>query len=86
MLAGDPLKGVPFSKAGRVARVERLLAPVAPPDILCIGLNYLRHYEEGAKKRGVPLPEKPCIFMKSRESGPQISPNMRSLIYFRDTL
>ena len=68
MLSGDPLTGVPFSKAGRVARVDRLLAPVAPPDILCIGLNYLRHYEEGAKKRGVPLPEKPCIFMKSRKS------------------
>ena len=67
VLSGDPLKGEPFSLAGRVARVARLLAPVSPPDILCIGLNYLRHYEEGAKKRGVPLPEKPCIFMKTSE-------------------
>ena len=41
VLAGDPLKGEPFSLAGRVARVGRLLAPVSPPDILCIGLNYL---------------------------------------------
>ena len=68
MLAGDPLKDEPFCRAGRVARVERLLAPVSPPDILCIGLNYLKHYEEGAKKRGVPLPDKPCIFMKSSKS------------------
>ena len=67
MLAGDPLGGAPLSRTGRVARVERLLAPVSPPDILCVGLNYLRHYEEGAKKRGVPLPEKPCLFMKSSE-------------------
>ena len=67
VLAGDPLGGAPLSRTGRVARVERLLAPVSPPDILCVGLNYLRHYEEGAKKRGVPLPEKPCLFMKSSE-------------------
>ena len=40
-MAGDPLKGEPFSLVGRVARVGRLLAPVSPPDILCIGLNYL---------------------------------------------
>ena len=36
-----------------------------PPDILCIGLNYMRHYEEGAKKRGIPLPAKPVVFLKT---------------------
>ena len=43
VLVGDPLKGEPFSRVpgGREARVGRLLAPVSPPDILCIGLNYL---------------------------------------------
>ena len=45
---------------GRQAKVADLLAPVAPCAILCIGLNYRRHAEEG----GAPLPPHPVLFMK----------------------
>ncbi|MSU69338.1 MAG: DUF2437 domain-containing protein [Opitutaceae bacterium] len=38
----------------------KLLAPVAPVNILCIGLNYRKHAEEGG--RGVP--ERPVLFIK----------------------
>jgi 2-keto-4-pentenoate hydratase/2-oxohepta-3-ene-1,7-dioic acid hydratase in catechol pathway len=39
----------------------KLLAPVAPIDILCIGLNYRKHAEEG----GAAMPENPVLFMKN---------------------
>ncbi len=39
----------------------KLLAPVQPIDILCIGLNYRRHAEEG----GAAMPENPVLFMKT---------------------
>jgi 2-keto-4-pentenoate hydratase/2-oxohepta-3-ene-1,7-dioic acid hydratase in catechol pathway len=44
----------------RVAEVRRLLAPVAPPNVIAIGLNYRRHAEEG----GQPLPKEPLVFVK----------------------
>jgi len=40
---------------------SRLLAPVAPPLIVGVGLNYREH----AKELGMPLPEFPVIFYKS---------------------
>ena len=44
------------------ARVEgRLLAPVVPSAILCVGLNYRKH----AAESNSPLPEFPVLFMKS---------------------
>lgn len=43
------------------ARIAALLAPVAPPAIFCIGLNYRKHAEE----TGAKLPERPVLFMKS---------------------
>lgn len=39
----------------------QLLAPVHPVDILCIGLNYRRHAEEGKQA----IPENPVLFMKN---------------------
>jgi 2-keto-4-pentenoate hydratase/2-oxohepta-3-ene-1,7-dioic acid hydratase in catechol pathway len=42
------------------ADVAKLLAPVVPSQILCIGLNYRRHAEE-TKAR---LPERPILFVK----------------------
>jgi 2-keto-4-pentenoate hydratase/2-oxohepta-3-ene-1,7-dioic acid hydratase in catechol pathway len=45
----------------RPAAVAKLLAPVEPVDIICIGLNYVRHAQEG----GLPLPQHPVVFMKS---------------------
>ncbi len=48
----------------KVAEVAKLLAPVAPVSILCIGLNYKFHAEE----TGSPLPEHPILFMKTPAS------------------
>lgn len=48
--------------------MSKLLTPVEPTNILCVGLNYMRHWEEGAKKRGQELPENPVIFMKPTTS------------------
>ncbi len=42
------------------ADVAKLLAPVAPSQIFCIGLNYRRHAEETNAK----IPEYPVLFMK----------------------
>ena len=38
----------------------KLLAPLQPVDILCIGLNYRKHAEEGKAE----IPENPILFMK----------------------
>jgi 2-keto-4-pentenoate hydratase/2-oxohepta-3-ene-1,7-dioic acid hydratase in catechol pathway len=44
--------------------VVKLLAPVEPPSILCIGLNYRQHAAEGNQ----PIPPFPVLFMKSPAS------------------
>jgi len=41
--------------------VQKLLAPVAPVALFCIGLNYRRHAEEGK----APIPAYPVLFMKN---------------------
>lgn len=46
------------------ADVAQLLAPVHPVDILCVGLNYRKHAEEGRK----PVPEYPVLFLKNTGS------------------
>jgi 2-keto-4-pentenoate hydratase/2-oxohepta-3-ene-1,7-dioic acid hydratase in catechol pathway len=46
---------------GELADVSKILAPVEPPSIFCIGLNYRRHAEE----TGAKIPERPILFMKS---------------------
>jgi 2-keto-4-pentenoate hydratase/2-oxohepta-3-ene-1,7-dioic acid hydratase in catechol pathway len=43
-------------------------APVRPPSVYCVGWNYLRHFEEGAGKMDIELPEHPAFFSKSRGS------------------
>jgi len=50
-----------YEVTGEPARVEKLLAPVAPVAFFCIGLNYRRHAEEGK----APIPQFPVLFMKS---------------------
>lgn len=50
-----------FSVSTRKAPPHKLLAPVVPTNILCIGLNYRRHAAEG----NVPVPERPVLFMKA---------------------
>jgi 2-keto-4-pentenoate hydratase/2-oxohepta-3-ene-1,7-dioic acid hydratase in catechol pathway len=50
-----------FLVTDRVITPGKILAPVAPTNILCIGLNYRKHAEEGG--RGAP--ERPVLFIKS---------------------
>ncbi len=50
-----------FRDTGTPATVTDILAPVAPPDILCIGLNYRKHAAEG----GQDIPNYPVLFMKT---------------------
>jgi len=50
-----------FNVSSKIAVPHKLLAPIAPVNILCIGLNYRRHAEEGGK----PVPERPVLFMKA---------------------
>jgi 2-keto-4-pentenoate hydratase/2-oxohepta-3-ene-1,7-dioic acid hydratase in catechol pathway len=50
-----------FEVTDKTVVPHKLLAPVAPSNILCIGLNYRRHAEEGK----APIPEKPVLFMKA---------------------
>ena len=45
----------------RVVRIEKLLAPVEPPNILCVGLNYRRHADE----MGATISEYPVLFIKA---------------------
>ncbi len=48
----------------RTAQISKLLAPVVPSNILCIGLNYKRHAEESGAKP----PECPVLFVKGNAS------------------
>ena len=50
-----------FQVTEQRAQVEKLLAPVAPTNILCVGLNYRRHAEEGKLQP----PQHPVLFMKA---------------------
>ena len=49
-----------YQTVNQTQRVEKLLAPVVPTTILCIGLNYKFH----AKEVGYKIPEHPILFMK----------------------
>ena len=58
-LRTSPLLG-PIEPTGEVHAIAHRLAPIDPPNILCIGLNYEAH----AAERGNTVPEHPCLFMK----------------------
>src|SRR3954452_19715378 len=45
----------------RVLPVEKLLAPLVPIDILCIGINYREH----AAESGSAIPQNPMLFIKA---------------------
>lgn len=49
-----------FTVTAEAADVSKLLAPVVPTSIFCIGLNYKEHAEESGAK----IPEIPVLFMK----------------------
>ena len=57
-----------WSVTDEVATISKLLAPVEPSNVLCIGLNYRKHAEES----GMSLPEYPVLFIKmtSAVTGP----------------
>ncbi|HXG24580.1 MAG TPA: fumarylacetoacetate hydrolase family protein [Chthonomonadales bacterium] len=57
-IEGDVLGS--YRLTDRMVDVKKMLAPIQPPNILCIGGNYRRHIEEGGGK----IPEVPPIFMK----------------------
>jgi len=48
------------------AQIAKLLAPVAPAAILCIGLNYKRHAAESK----LPEPQYPVLFVKGEIPNP----------------
>lgn len=49
-----------YSVTNSKAEVNKILAPLIPSSIFCIGLNYKFHAEESGAK----IPEKPVLFMK----------------------
>ncbi len=50
-----------FHVTGKTVTPGKLLAPLQPTAIFCIGLNYRKHAEES----NAPIPEYPVVFMKS---------------------
>jgi 2-keto-4-pentenoate hydratase/2-oxohepta-3-ene-1,7-dioic acid hydratase in catechol pathway len=48
-------------ETGRALPIDKLLAPLVPTDILCIGLNYREH----AVESGSAIPENPVLFIKA---------------------
>jgi 2-keto-4-pentenoate hydratase/2-oxohepta-3-ene-1,7-dioic acid hydratase in catechol pathway len=50
-----------FTVTARTADVQKILAPIEPVTIYCIGLNYAHHAEEANKA----APKWPVVFMKS---------------------
>lgn len=50
-----------YRDTGEPVTVAKLLAPIYPTDIICIGLNYRKHAAEG----GMDIPEYPVVFMKT---------------------
>src|SRR5271165_1213471 len=57
-ISGDILGA--YSATDEPADVAKLLAPIAPAAILCIGLNYRQHAAETNAK----IPERPILFFK----------------------
>lgn len=49
-----------LSRSGRRVGISKLLAPVSPPNIYGIGLNYTEH----VRQLGASMPERPVVFMK----------------------
>ncbi len=61
-LTGSPASG--YVRTGAKADVVKLLAPVVPTAVLCIGLNYRRH----AAEAGAKIPENPVLFVKGNNT------------------
>jgi 2-keto-4-pentenoate hydratase/2-oxohepta-3-ene-1,7-dioic acid hydratase in catechol pathway len=57
---GDPFSGLARTPHAVAAHSVKLLAPVSPPNIICLGLNYRKHADEV----GIAYPPEPLIFLK----------------------
>ena len=55
---GDIFSG--FRLTDETAQIAKLLAPIVPTAIICIGLNYREH----ARETSAPIPRWPVVFMK----------------------
>ena len=71
---GNPIAGLKRTGASVPLAGAKLLAPIEPVNVLCIGQNYKAHVEEG----GANLPKAPILFMKTTTS--VIGPNEPVLI------
>ena len=68
-------------------KIERLLSPLVPTDILCIGVNYRKHAEE----TGSAVPQTPMLFIKSSNTlndpfGEIIKPRNSAMVDFEAEL
>jgi 2-keto-4-pentenoate hydratase/2-oxohepta-3-ene-1,7-dioic acid hydratase in catechol pathway len=68
-LLGDLLDPRMQVDSHRTLKIDKLLAPILPTDILCIGLNYRQH----AQETGSAIPVNPMLFIKA--SGTLNNPN-----------
>ncbi len=57
---GDPFGGLKRTSEALDAASLKLLAPVSPPNIFCLGLNYRLHADEGGEN----YPPAPLLFLK----------------------
>jgi 2-keto-4-pentenoate hydratase/2-oxohepta-3-ene-1,7-dioic acid hydratase in catechol pathway len=64
LCSGDPFNGLVRTPHAVSAGSARFLAPVSPPNIICLGLNYKKHADEA----GVQYPPAPLIFLKATTS------------------
>lgn len=85
LISGDLLGS--FSLTDQIVRVDRLLAPIIPTDLLCIGLNYHAHAQETKSE----VPDNPMLFIKSgnalsEPNAPIVLPNNSSQIDFEGEL
>jgi len=62
LLEGDSITGL--VETDQIYNVKKLLAPVVPPAIIGIGLNYHQH----ANETGMEVPRYPVVFMKNPAS------------------
>ena len=72
VLDGDRVQALPNGPFGEIAPsgeklsldAVKLLAPVKPGKLVCVGLNYVLH----ARESGLPLPDEPMLFMCSPQA------------------
>jgi 2-keto-4-pentenoate hydratase/2-oxohepta-3-ene-1,7-dioic acid hydratase in catechol pathway len=61
LCTGDPFSGLKRTREALPLDSIRLLAPVEPPNVICLGLNYKRHAEDCK----YPFPTHPLLFFKT---------------------